>query len=83
MGIGYATHLLHIPDGLSPGEGRDRRRVARDSPLGIGMLYYEDGTWGMTTFGVAKVEPPENFAEMCDLADQILPVNIAARDPPG
>ena len=26
------------------------------------MLYYEDGTWGLTTFGVAKVEPPQDFA---------------------
>lgn len=41
------------------------------------MLYYEDGTWGLTTFGVAKVEPPQDFAGMCDLADEILPPHIA------
>ena len=35
------------------------------------MLYYEDGTWGLTTFGVGKVEPPHDFAGMCALADEI------------
>ncbi len=77
VGISYATHQLRIPDGLFP-EKVVIAGASREQPLGIGMLYYEDGTWGMTTFGVAKVEPPKNFAEMCDLADQILPVNIAA-----
>ena len=32
----------------------------------------------MTTFGVAKVEPPQNFAQICDLADEILPAHVAA-----
>ena len=42
------------------------------------MLYYEDGTWGLTTFGVAKVEPPHDFAAMCALADEIVPAHVAA-----
>ena len=41
------------------------------------MLFYEDGNWGLTTFGIDKVEPPQNFAEMCDLADEILPEHFA------
>jgi 2-polyprenyl-6-methoxyphenol hydroxylase-like FAD-dependent oxidoreductase len=77
VGIGYATHQLRIPDGLI-----DEKVVvagaSREQPLGIGMLYYEDGTWGMTTFGVGRVEPPTNFAEMCDVADVVLPEHAAA-----
>ena len=42
------------------------------------MLCYEDGTWGLTTFGVAKVEPPHDFAGMCALADEVVPPHIAA-----
>jgi hypothetical protein len=41
------------------------------------MLYYEDGTWGMTTFGVGKVEPPHDFTGMCALAVEILPAHVA------
>jgi 2-polyprenyl-6-methoxyphenol hydroxylase-like FAD-dependent oxidoreductase len=77
VGIGYATHQLRIPEGLI-----DEKVVvagaSREQPLGIGMLYYEDGTWGMTTFGVGRVEPPRNFAEMCDAADAVLPEHAAA-----
>ena len=42
------------------------------------MLFYEDGNWGVTTFGTGKVEPPQNFAEMCELADEILPAHVSA-----
>jgi len=76
VGISYATQQLRIPEGLF----RERVVVAgasREQPIGFGMLYYEDATWGMTTFGVGKAQPPRDFAEMCALADQILPVNIA------
>jgi flavin-dependent dehydrogenase len=77
VGIGYATHQLWIPDDLIA------KKVvvagaSREQPLGLGMLYYEDGTWGLTTFGVAKVEPPHDFAGMCALADEILPAHVAA-----
>ncbi|MFZ0832262.1 MAG: oxidoreductase [Mycobacterium sp.] len=77
VGIGYATQQLRIPDGLI----EEKVVVAGASnaqPVGIGMLYYEDGTWGMTTFGVGRVEPPRTFAEMCDVADVVLPQHAAA-----
>jgi len=77
VGIAYATHQLRIPDGLIAEKvvvaGASRKQL-----LGLGMLYYEDGTWGLTTFGVAKVEPPDDFAGMCALADEILPGHVAA-----
>ncbi|OBA93912.1 oxidoreductase [Mycobacteriaceae bacterium 1482268.1] len=76
VGIGYATHRLRIPDGLIT----EKVVVAgafRGQPRGLGMLCYEDGTWTLTTFGVAKVEPPQNFAEMCALADEVVPRHIA------
>jgi 2-polyprenyl-6-methoxyphenol hydroxylase-like FAD-dependent oxidoreductase len=77
VGIGYATQQLRIPDGLIE-EKVVVAGASREQPIGIGMLYYEDGTWGMTTFGVGKVEPPQNFAEMCAVADVILPEQAAA-----
>jgi 2-polyprenyl-6-methoxyphenol hydroxylase-like FAD-dependent oxidoreductase len=77
VGIGYATHQLRIPDGLIE-EKVVVAGASREQPLGIGMLFYEDGTWGMTTFGVGKVEPPQNFAEMCAVADVVLPEHAAA-----
>src|SRR6478752_2740952 len=77
VGIAYATYQLRIPDGLIAEKvvvaGASRKQL-----LGLGMLYYEDGTWGLTTFGVAKVEPPDDFAGMCALADEILPRHVAA-----
>lgn len=77
VGIGYATHQLRIPEGLLA-EKVIVAGASRDQPLGLGMLYYEDGTWGLTTFGVGKVEPPQDFAGMCALADQIVPPHVAA-----
>lgn len=76
VGIGYATHQLCIPDGLIA----ERVIVAgafKQQPRGLGMLYYEDGTWGLTTFGVGKIDPPNDFAGMCALADEIVPPHIA------
>jgi 2-polyprenyl-6-methoxyphenol hydroxylase-like FAD-dependent oxidoreductase len=77
VGIGYATHQLRIPDGLIA-EKVIVAGASREQPRGLGMLYYEDGTWGLTTFGVAKVEPPRDFSGMCALADEILPAHVAA-----
>jgi flavin-dependent dehydrogenase len=77
VGIGYATHQLRIPDGLIA-EKVVVAGASREQPLGLGMLYYEDDTWGLTTFGVAKVEPPHDFSGMCALADEILPAHVAA-----
>ena len=77
VGISYASIPLRIPDGLIA----EKVVVAgahRDQPLGLGMLCYEDGIWVLTTFGVAKVEPPHDFAAMCDLADAIVPPHLAA-----
>ena len=63
VGIGYASQQVRIPEGLI-----DQKVVvagaSREQPLGLGMLCYEDGTWVLTTFGVAKVEPPHSFTEM-------------------
>src|SRR6476620_1661730 len=77
VGIAYATHQLRVPDGLIAEKvvvaGASRKQL-----LGLGMLYYEDGTWGLTTFGVGKAEPPHDFAGMCALADEILPGHVAA-----
>jgi 2-polyprenyl-6-methoxyphenol hydroxylase-like FAD-dependent oxidoreductase len=77
VGIGYATHQLRIPEGLMA-EKVVVAGASAEQPLGLGMLYYEDGTWGLTTFGVNKVEPPHDFAGMCALADEILPAHVAA-----
>ncbi|HVQ97688.1 MAG TPA: oxidoreductase [Mycobacterium sp.] len=77
VGIGYASHQLRIPEGLI-----DQKVVvagaSREQPLGLGLLCYEDGIWVLTTFGVAKVEPPHTFAEMRVLAGQLLPEHLAA-----
>ena len=67
IGISYATHQFRIPDGLI----REKVVVAgasHDESLGLGMLYYEDGTWVLTTFGVANAKPPRTFPEMLALA---------------
>lgn len=77
VGIGYASHQFRLPDALI----RERVVVAgasRQQPLGLGMLGYEDGTWMLTTFGVAKAEPPHDFSEMLALAKKLLPADFAA-----
>jgi 2-polyprenyl-6-methoxyphenol hydroxylase-like FAD-dependent oxidoreductase len=77
VGIAYATHQVHIPEGLL----KEKVVVAgasRAEPIGLGMLFYEDGNWGLTTFGINKVKPPQTFAEMCDAADRILPDRFAS-----
>ncbi|HZE17168.1 MAG TPA: oxidoreductase, partial [Mycobacterium sp.] len=52
--------------------------ASQGQPLGLGMLCYEDGTWVLTTFGVGKAEPPHTFAEMCVLAEKLLPAHFTA-----
>lgn len=72
IGIHYATHYFRMPDGLI----REKVVVAgasHDQSLGMGMLCYEDGTWVLTTFGVADAKPPTTFGGMVALADQLLP----------
>jgi 2-polyprenyl-6-methoxyphenol hydroxylase-like FAD-dependent oxidoreductase len=76
VGIRYATHRLHIPDGLI----REKVVVAgasHDNPLGLGMLCYEDGTWILTTFGVAGAPPTGNFPDALALAAELLPAHFA------
>jgi hypothetical protein len=77
VGIGYASHQFRLPEGLI----RERVIVAgasREQPLGLGMLGYEDGSWVITTFGVAKVEPPQTFSEILRLAEKLLPDGLSA-----
>ena len=50
--------------------------ASHDRPLGIGMLFHEDGTWIVTAFGVGGAAPPRDFAGVCELADAVLPAHI-------
>jgi 2-polyprenyl-6-methoxyphenol hydroxylase-like FAD-dependent oxidoreductase len=76
VGIGYATQQVRVPDGLLA-EKVVVAGASNEQPVGLGMLLYEDGNWGVTTFGVGKVEPPQNFAGICGVADKILPAHVA------
>jgi len=77
VGIGYASHQFRLPEGLIQ-ERVVVNGASREQPLGLGMLGYEDCTWVLTTFGVAKVEPPHTFAEMRVLAEKLLPAQFTA-----
>jgi 2-polyprenyl-6-methoxyphenol hydroxylase-like FAD-dependent oxidoreductase len=77
VGIGYASHHFRLPEGLIA-ERVVVNGASREQPLGLGMLGYEDGTWVLTTFGVAKVEPPRTFNEMRLLAEKLLPTHFTA-----
>lgn len=72
IGINYATRQLRIPDGLIA-EKVVVAGASHDQSLGLGMLCYEDGTWVLTTFGVADAKPPRTFPEMLALARELLP----------
>lgn len=77
VGIGYASHRFRLPDALI----RERVVVAgasRQQSRGLGMLRYEDGTWVLTTFGVAKAAPPQSFSEMLALVAELLPARFIA-----
>ncbi|OBB59020.1 oxidoreductase [Mycobacterium sp. 852013-51886_SCH5428379] len=76
VGIAYATHQVHIPE-RALAEKVVVAGASDEEPLGLGMLFYEDGNWNVTTFGVGRVPPPQNFAEICELADRILPAHVA------
>ncbi|RDH77668.1 oxidoreductase [Mycolicibacterium moriokaense] len=76
VGVTYATHRLRMPDGLIT-EKLVVNGAAHDRNVGLGLLLYEDATWILTTFGVAKEQPPQNFAEMCAVVQEILPPHIA------
>jgi flavin-dependent dehydrogenase len=77
VGIAYASHQMHIPEDLLA-EKVVVAGASREQPLGVGMLFYEDGNWNVTTFGVARAQPPTDFAGILDLADEVLPPHVAA-----
>ena len=77
VGIGYATQQVHIPDGRLAEKVVVAGASARQ-PLGVGMLFYEDGNWNVTTFGVGRVAPPQDFDQICALSDEVLPAHVAA-----
>ena len=75
IGINYATQQFRIPDGLIA-EKVVVAGASHDQSLGLGMLCYEDGTWVLTTFGVANAKPPATFPEMLKLAHELLPTHF-------
>src|SRR5271166_6027492 len=75
LGISYAPHQLRIPEGMLA-EKVVVCGASREQPLGLGMLFYEDRTWTLTTFGVAKVKPPQTFSEIRVLAQKLLPAHF-------
>ncbi len=72
VGIAYASQRVRVPDGLLA-EKVVVAGASHEHPVGVGALFYEDGVWNVTTFGIAKAEPPQNFAQICDLVDEMLP----------
>ncbi|BBZ37821.1 FAD-dependent oxidoreductase [Mycobacterium conspicuum] len=76
IGINYATQQLRIPDGLIA-EKVVIAGASHDKSLGLGMLCYEDGTWVLTTFGVAGIKPPDAFPGMLALAAELLPAHLS------
>lgn len=60
IGISYASHQFRIPDGLIA-EKVVVAGASHDQSLGLGMLCYEDGTWVLTTFGVADAFPASRW----------------------
>ena len=77
IGIYYATQQFRIPEGLIA-EKVVVAGASHDQSLGLGMLCYEDGTWVLTTFGVANAKPPSTFPEMLALAEELLPAHFNA-----
>jgi 2-polyprenyl-6-methoxyphenol hydroxylase-like FAD-dependent oxidoreductase len=77
IGINYATHRMRIPEGLIA-EKVVVEGASHDQSLGLGMLFYEDRAWVLTTFGVADAKPPRTFPEMLALAGQLLPAHFSA-----
>ena len=77
VGIAYASQRVQVPDGLLA-EKVVVAGASHEHPVGVGALFYEDGVWNVTTFGIAKAEPPQNFAQICDLVDEILPEHFSS-----
>ncbi|BBZ79940.1 hypothetical protein MANY_52770 [Mycolicibacterium anyangense] len=72
VGISYATVQLRIAEDAIA-EKVVVAGASRAQPAGLGMLCYEDHTWGLTTFTVGNVQPPQNLAEIRSLATMLLP----------
>ena len=77
VGIAYASQRVRVPDGLLA-EKVVVAGASHEHPVGVGALFYEDGVWNVTTFGIAKAEPPQNFAQICDLVDEMLPGHFSS-----
>lgn len=77
IGVTYASHRVRIPDGMIA-EKMVLVSASHDEGLGMGMLFHEDGIWTVTAFGVAKAEPPQDFAGICAQADTSVPPHISA-----
>ncbi|MFN3005973.1 FAD-dependent oxidoreductase [Mycolicibacterium wolinskyi] len=77
IGVTYASHRVRIPDGMIA-EKMVLVSASHDEGLGMGMLFHEDGIWTVTAFGVAKAEPPQDFAGICAQADTTVPPHISA-----
>jgi 2-polyprenyl-6-methoxyphenol hydroxylase-like FAD-dependent oxidoreductase len=75
IGINYASHQFRIPEGLIA-EKVVVAGASHDQSLGMGMLCYEDGTWVLTTFGVANEKPPTTFSDMVALSVKLLPAHF-------
>jgi 2-polyprenyl-6-methoxyphenol hydroxylase-like FAD-dependent oxidoreductase len=76
VGIDYATHRVRIPaDAIV--EKVVVAGASREQPVGLGMLLYEDGLWSATSFGTGRVAPPQSFADICDVADALLPPHLS------
>ena len=66
VGVTYASQRVRIPAGMMA-EKMVVVGASHDRPLGIGMLFHEDGTWIVTAFGVGGAQPPRDFAGVCAL----------------
>ncbi|MCV7319814.1 FAD-dependent oxidoreductase [Mycolicibacterium confluentis] len=76
IGVTYASHRVRIPDGMMS-EKMVLMSAGHDRPLGMGMLFHEDGVWTVTAFGVGKAEPPKDLDGIHELADTVLPPHIS------
>lgn len=77
VGVTYASCRVRIPP-QAMSEKMVVVGATHDRPTGMGMLFHEDGVWTVTAFGVGGVRPPSDYADICDLADTLVPVHVAA-----
>ncbi len=77
VGVSYVTHRVTMADArVSQIPQIIISGASSRQPRGLGMLRHEDGTWIVTAFGVAKAQPPQDFADVCALADAVLPPHV-------